>query len=273
MQPRKILKRSEWLLFLTPVLVLGTAFMARPLRLKLFPVPPPTLVPTPVPPPAPNLYSSHYRMIRSIMVSPDGKLIHTGHQDPKAKFSTWNAKSGTLIRRFGLFHLGKADAFLSPDGKIIGFGYGGWKADQLVLFNSATGKVRLQRQKTGHYFALANDVVAMSTRDEMRFFSTKDGRYLYKLRHKASEFFPGRPQFSRDGKLLLWVGNTGHDSEAYANGSGSDELVWFDWKKRKLIHAIQFPQTDLSEARFSGDGKVILATGVRYYWMKGRDEL
>jgi tricorn protease-like protein len=47
-------------------------------------------------------------------------------------------------------------------------------------------------------------------------------------------------------------------------------LVWFDAQTQQQLGATVFSQTDLFDACFSGDGKVILAIGFRRYWVKSR---
>lgn len=263
--------RAEISLFLIPLLIVPAVILTRKLKVAYTPKPAP--IPTATPIPVPNLYSNYYVNAEVILPSPDGKLIHVGERNNKTKFSTWNARTGDLVRRFGVFRLGNADGVLSPSGAILGFGHGGWNGKRVVLFDSATGKERLQIPKpkaTGYGFALNDEVVTLPTNDHIHLLSTRNGKLVGKLHYQARDFYPTKPQFSPDGKRLLWIGFPNRDFDSYANGNSHDEVVWFDWKKRKRIHAIEFPQTELSWARFSGDGKVILASGFRHYWVKSR---
>ena len=265
------LSRSEATLFLIPLLLVPLAIVGRKWKLAHTPKPH-FLKQISLSSPPPNLYSNHWAQVETILPSPDGKVIYTGEKS-KVKFHSRDARSGRLIRSFGVFHYGNADAVLSPDGKILGFGYGGWNGDRIVLFHTASGKEKLQLPKpkaVGYGFDLNNEVVAVPDNDYIRLFSVKNGDFVGKLQHRVRDFYPKRPRFSSDGKQLLWIGSTSRDFNSYANGHSNDEIVWFDWKKQQRIHAIEFSHTDLFNARFSGDGKVILATGFRRYWVKSR---
>jgi len=266
----KRLSNAEKALFLVPILFVPIALIGQ--KWKVVSTPLPTPAPKPIPTPTPNLYANFYTQAGAVLPSSDGRTIHTGEQLGKPKFQTWDARSGNLIRRFGVFRFGNADGILSPNGKILGFGHGGWDGNRVVLFDTATGKEKLQVEKprvhVGHGFDLHNNVLALPAKDDVRLYNTQTGKPLFKLQHRARDFYPSEPRFSRDGRQLLWIGLTNRSFESYANGNSSDEIVWFDLTRRKRLHAVQFPQCDINVARFSGDGKVILVTGLRRHWVK-----
>ena len=266
------LSRVETALFLLPLLIVPTAILGQ--RWKVANAPKPVPIPKPPPAPKPNLYKfPQYSQMECLLPSPNGKTIYSSHSG-NPKFYLWNVKSGALIRRFGIFQLGNGDAVLSPNGKLIGSPHYGRFGSHAILFDSASGKEKLKIRKplTKHSYgmALSNEVVALPTDDEMRLYSVNTGKQVGRLRHRAQDRYPLKPQFSGNGKSLLWIGNTENDSESYANSHSDDEAVWFDWKKRKKIKSFQFSQTSLYEACFSGDGKAILAYGWRYYWVKSK---
>jgi sugar lactone lactonase YvrE len=228
--------------------------------------------PTVLPPLPPNLYSNLPDETRLILASPDGKVLYTAATLGLLRYSSWDARTGKLIRRFGAIKFGNLEGTLSPSGKILANEYGDLDGSRVVLLHSATGKEKLQIKKptpAGMGFDLNDEVVALPTEDDMRLFSVDTGKIVGKLRHRRRrDYYPKKPRFSSDGKQLLWIGYTNRELEAYADSSAEDELVWFDWKRRKVINAVTFPQTNLYGAWFSGDGKVILVFGFRRYWRK-----
>ena len=165
---------------------------------------------------------------------------------------------------------------LSPDGRILGYGYGGWKGDRVVLFDTSTGKERRQivgsRSVEGGYsdFALNNDVVAITSNDNVRLFNNKSGAPAGVLSHRAADFYPKRPRFSPDGRQLVWIGFPNRDFDSYANGNSNDEIVWFHAGTKNRLGSVEFPQCDLFNVRFSGDGRTLLVWGFRRYWVKSR---
>lgn len=268
----KRLTNVELALFLVPILFVPAALTGRRWVASNAPKPVPTA--TPIPTPAPNLYRWYDGQIVSILPSPDGKVVHTGEQLGRQKFHTWDALSGSLIRRFGKFRYGNGDGALSPNGKLLAFGHGGWHGDRVVLLDTATGKekskVKKPRAVNGSGFDLNDEVVALPANNEIRLYRIDNGGFLRGLRHRRRSTYPTLPRFSNDGRRLLWIGDTVADNAGYASGQANAEIVWLDWKRVMQQHSIQFPQTSISYARFSGDGKIILATGIRHYRVNGR---
>ncbi|HEX8833782.1 MAG TPA: hypothetical protein VF719_06255 [Abditibacteriaceae bacterium] len=265
------LSRAEIALFLLPVLIVPAAFWGQKWNVSRTTKP----MPSPTPTPKFNLYSN-FRS-GSILPSPDGRFIYTG-SGGNPRFRKWNAQSGALLQSFGAARNGTIDgvswAALSPDGRTIGFyRYQEGQPDRVVLLDTATNKERLQIQAPsaeGFGFSINNELVALPDNDSIRLYSATNGKLIKKLRHRVADFYPSSPQFSPDGKILLWIGETGEDGESYANGKSHDEIVWFDWKKGKCLGAIELHHTGMENAKFSGDGEVILARGGLWSWVKGQ---
>ncbi|BCM94308.1 hypothetical protein IAD21_06213 [Abditibacteriota bacterium] len=270
------LSHAELALFLAPLALVPLAIYGQ--RWKIAVTPRPTPSPRPKPTPLPNLHTNFGGIIQAVLPSADGKWVYTGIQGvaTKPRFAKWDAKSGALIRRFGLFRVTNGGAVLSPNGRILGFGKGGWRGDRVVLFDTATGKERRQfisrPNVEGGFadFALNDEVVALQTDDDVRLVRITDGRFVGKLRHRTSDYYPKKPVFSPDGHQLAWIGFSNRDYDSYANGNSNDEIVWFDWKTRKRLGALEFSHSDLFNVRFSGDGHVLLVWGFHRYWVKSR---
>jgi WD40 repeat protein len=267
--------RAEAALLLIPILIIPAVIMAQKWnaanRPRSVPV---AVVPKPRPLPFPNLYADAVANTQFISPSPDGKTIYTGDIGGRIKYSVWDARTGGLIRSHIIPGSHYAGAVFSPSGKLMAFRFDSPShGDSVLLFDRARGlhKLRIwKREATGHGFDLNDDVVAMPTDDTMRLFSTRNGKRVGELSHRADDFYPTKPRFSPDGKQLLWIGFTLHKPESYANGNANDEIVWFDVKSRKLINAVDLPQMEIANACFSGDGNVILAIAFRHYWVRSR---
>jgi WD40 repeat protein len=194
------------------------------------------------------------------------------HFDNKLRYSIWDARSGALVRRFGAFR-GYVEEFdLSPSGKLFAAATGEWAGNYVVLFNGPTGGelLRIKKPAKGmRGLALNDEALALPTDDFILLYNVTTGKPIGKLQRRVSDFYPQNPRFSPDGSQLLWIGQASRNYESYANGNSNDEIVWFNYKKRRRISAIELPRTQVYTARFSGDGKVILAVGASYRWVKG----
>jgi len=271
---RRRLSRLEIALFVVPLALVPAAIYGQRLKLAFAPRPVPLLRPASAP--IPNLYSNFWPDTLALLPSPDGKWVTTGVQGAasQTKFAKWNARDGQLMRRFGRYRFGDADALLSPDGQILGFGSGGSNGDRVVLLDAAGGKERRRIVKpksvAGGYsdFDLSNRAVAVTTDDDVLIFRSDNGRPMGKLRHRVFDYFPKKPRFSPDGRQLAWIGFSNRDFNSYANGSSNDEVVWFDLNLKKRVGAVEFSHCDLFNVRFSGDGRTLLVCGFRRYWVK-----
>ena len=271
--------RVELALFLIPVLLVPAALFGNRWKVALTPVP--TTVPTPTPTPIPNFFRGQGSSNQIPIASRDGKIIVT-HPDsysiarsPKIRFAVWNAKSGVLARRFGVFDMGIGNhaPILSPDGQSVLFPYGGYKGNLAVLLDVNTGRERRQWKKPeseGFSLALSNDFLATTSNDDVGLYSTKTGALIKKLRHRSRDYFPTNPQFSPDGKRICWVGFSNWNYDSYANGNSDNEVVCFDVATGRKVWNRAFPRVYIMQVRYSGDGRTLIVRGHRHFWAKSQ---
>lgn len=263
------LSRNELLLLVSPLLIAPAISLMRGAKVedKTPAVPAPTTAHLP----ELNLYSNAYSDYEVVFSSSDSNFIYTGTTFEKLKFSKWDARSGRLIRSFGAFRYANTESVLSPNGKMLAFGHGGWNGDRIVVFDANTGKERLQIKKPPsdtYGFDMSNKLVALPTNDEVRVYDAVTGKLSGKFTHRPRDFYPRMPRFSPGGKRLLWIGFSSYDYEPYADGKTTDEIVCFDLANGRKLQTYSVPRTQMMQVRFTGDGKAILAIGYRPLWQK-----
>ena len=261
--------RAEIALFLIPVLLIPVALLAN--RWKVAVTPLPTPVPKPTPTPIPNFFRGQGWSNSIPDASRDGRRIitHPGSNvSPGLRFAVWNAQSGDLVRRFGLFRsgVGSKQPILSPDGNLVAFDYGGNQHDLLVLLDVGTGRQLQQWKKTrspnGWGAALSNRYLATITNDAVRLYSVQNGALEKKFSYRARDYFPTNPNFSPDGKRLCWIGFAGWNKTS-DNNLNDTEIVCFDVAGERKAWNRVFSHTYLQQVKHAGNGQILIARGAQ----------
>ena len=268
--------RAELALFLVPVVLLPVALLANRWKVAVTPIPTP--IPAATPTPIPNFFRGAGWSNSIPKATRDGKRIIT-HPDsmtsPALRFAVWDAKTGDLVRRFGLFRggVGNKSPIVSPDGKLVLFDNGGYNFNSNVLLDVGTGRQLQQWKRTrseGLGIALSNLFLAMPTEDDVRLYSLQTGALKKTFKHRSRDYSPYELNFSPDGKRLCWTGFSAWDYAALANGSRDNETVCFDVAGERKIWRRAFAHTFLMEIQHSGDGKVLIVRGFHYFWNKNQ---
>lgn len=268
--------RAELALFLVPVVLLPAALLAN--RWKVAVTPLPTPIPAATPTPIPNFFRGDGWSNSIPKATRDGRHIIThpnGVISPDLRYAVWNAKTGDLVRRFGLFRggIGAKSPILSPNGKMVLFDNGGYNFDRDVLLDVGTGRQLRQWKRTpseGHGVALSDSYLAMASNDDVRLYSLKTGGLEKTLQYRSRDYFPYALDFSPNGKKLCWSGMAGWDYAALATGSQDNEIVCFDVASKRKIWNRAFPHVFLSDIQHTGDGQVLVARGHYYFWSKDK---
>ena len=290
MPSRKPMKRGEWMLFLMPPFLLVAAYVARPLRQKLFPLPTPIPVPKPKPVPTPTLWETSFDSVPSILPSRDGKTIYTLGKVAwlPGVIRAWDAKSGKLLRLFSgvsKYRSSNMELFsswgnaLSEDGKRIAFTWDGQpNSERLGIYDTLRGaRLKFISTKTAHThpcFLSRSHTLFVGFDGRFEIWDTSSGTMLHRVSWQENASTASRLQFpvsSSDGKNLAVV--RVEDSEggnySYANGR-RDEIGLFSTRTWRAKRVYSWPNTTIRGIGFVENGRKLVVNSTTVRWAKSK---
>ena len=227
----------------------------------------------------------HRNIIRTVVFSPDGKVIASGGEDRTIKL--WEVATGRELRTLSGHSSGVKSVAFSPDGKSIASS----SEDKTIkLWDVATG--RELHTLSGHSrevmlvaFSPDGKSIASSSRDNtIKLWDVTTGRELrtlsgFSFRGHIFAFSPDGKSianFGEDNTIKLWDVTTGRelrtlsghsdvalsvvfssDGKVMASGSGDDTIKLWDVATGRELRTLSGHSREVMSVAFSPDGKSI----------------
>lgn len=277
-----------------PPLLLGLAFLAQPIRQKLFPVPIPVPAPTPKPPPVPSLWTTRFYSdtgsIPRILPSPDSKTVYMAGEinNHASVISAWDVNSGHLLRSFpgaikprsSLSRVFQWSGFaLSDDGKRLSYTWvGTGSLHRTGIYDTKSGaRLRFISKKTEHGHVTCqprshNLAIGLDGRFEI--WNADSAALLQHVvwRDKNSPFnWLKSPVYSPDAQRLAIIRtqDTEMGNYSYANGK-RDKIGIFSTRNWRRTHTFSWPNTEVRAIGFINNGQTLIVNCTRGLWAKSK---
>lgn len=181
----------------------------------------------------------------TIALSPDGKMLVTGHSDGSAK--VWDTETGRKLQTLpGIEDLGFAKVAISPDGKTLVKGRS-WQG--LEFWDLRTGKVICTIKTEGHgvsSLAISADgktvATVSSSASEIKLWEMHTGRELRTLK-------------SPDGLSLAAISP---DNRLLVGGAWGDSIKIWHLQTGKELHTLKVTPSSVDAIAFLPDGKTLV---------------
>ena len=158
----------------------------------------------------------HSHCVRSVVFSPDGRLVATGSGFQDRSVRIWDAKTGRQLKRLEGHRFGVCGLAFSPNGELLASGSGDWS---VRVWNVASGRARCVLE--GHTWGVSSlafspdgsRLLTSGGKDRtVRLWDTSTGHAVLTLSHESDL---ASVAFSPDGKRVVTITRSG-------------ALRWFD---------------------------------------------